>query len=161
MVDYPLNEDLSSVSFFKEESTVSSGTYTQTFNFSNRSKEFKVELKNNCKEKIYVAVNYQDENDDWITTGWWGVDSNSTSLTSVVTSNRSVYFYAYTVDGLKWNGNNKSGSISKDIPYKKFESKNNTIVYPLYSDLETVSFFKKESNVDAGIFTQAFACDNH
>ena len=132
-----------------------------SFTESDRSKAIEVKLKNICSRKIYVAINYQDENDDWITRGWWGVDSDGgTSLTNVETTNKNIYFYAYTKDGSKWNGKNKLGSVSKEIAFGKFQSKNNKMIYPLQENRKTVSFFKKESSVNGGVYTVSFSCPN-
>lgn len=59
-------------------------------------------LKNSCSKKIYVALTYHFDG-DWLTSGWWNVDPGQTT-TSVFTTNQNVYLYAYSDDGVQWDG---------------------------------------------------------
>ena len=57
---------------------------------------FQVTLKNDCNEKINVAIYYKDLNEDWVTQGWWTVDPYSEVLTTAKSWNSIMYFYAYS-----------------------------------------------------------------
>ncbi len=51
-------------------------------------------FKNNTGHKIYVAMHYKHTSGDWMTQGWWSVESNSSRDIVVASDNTIVYLYA-------------------------------------------------------------------
>lgn len=78
---------------------------------------FKVNVRNKCNEKIWVALRYQDNSDAWQTQSWWDIDPGETVYIQN-TTNRHIYFYAVS-DSYTWSGShgvNLNGSTERFIP---------------------------------------------
>ncbi|WP_394750001.1 DUF1036 domain-containing protein [Spongiimicrobium salis] len=157
---YSWDDNYREEKFFHRESSTSSGTYTQSFSCDETKEYLNVSLKNSCSEKIYVAINYQDDNEDWITSGWWTVEPYSTTETNVKTQNKVLYFYANSSTGMEWTGTDEAKSVTKKVTSKRFNSKNNTGVYSWQDNYREESFFRRESSRSSGTYTQSFSCSD-
>ncbi|MCB0634071.1 MAG: DUF1036 domain-containing protein [Saprospiraceae bacterium] len=133
-------------------------TPTTVYTPSENNNIIEVNLKNNCNEKIYVAVSYQDNSDNWITSGWWTVDPYSSTKTNIRTSNPHLYFYANSDDGGEWTGEGDADAVTKKITSDKFTSRNNSGVYMWNKNVRNEVFFHRESD-NYGVYTQWFTCD--
>ena len=147
--------------FFRRVSSIAKGTFTQSFSCDEKKKSYvNVNLKNTCSETIYVAINYQDDSDDWITSGWWTVEPYSTTETNVKTQNKIMYLYAHSSNGKEWTGANDSESVTKKVTSERFNSKNNVGVYSWNETYREEEFFRKEASNASGPYTQSFSCPN-
>ena len=100
----------------------------------------KVFVKNNCKQRIYVAVRFltaKNEPEHWATRGWFALNAGQKKHIAD-TRNRFVYFYAETrlKDQMYWGGDD----------FHWFEG-------------QRFGFFKADFGHQTGDITQSFGCE--
>mgnify|MGYP000730506242 CR=1 FL=1 len=94
-----------------------------------------IQLNNECQESINMAITYWN-GDDWESTGWWKVSSNSVVSTNLKTSVNKIYVYALSENYI-WKGNAETGTMHP-ISNSSFIS---TLSDPVkFNDAKTVSF---------------------
>jgi uncharacterized membrane protein len=92
-------------------------------------------FKNNCPSPVKLAVRYRDENENWVTGGWWRFDGRegahlrrSSTNSRVLTNNSIVYYYAETTGGKRatWSGNTAKRFGNTTLPMKRKEMRQNS-----------------------------------
>lgn len=87
-----------------------------------------VHFKNNCPSPVKLAMRYRNENENWVTGGWWHFDGRegahlrrSSTNSRVLTNNSVVYYYAQTTGGrrAKWSGDATRRFGNTTLPMKR------------------------------------------
>jgi uncharacterized membrane protein len=93
-----------------------------------------VHFKNNCARPVKLVMQYRDDNENWVTGGWWRFDGRegaylrrSSTNRRVLTNNSIVYYYAETTGGrrTKWSGNASRRFGNTSLPMRRKEMRRN------------------------------------
>ena len=116
-----------------------------------------VAIQNGCDQPIFVAVNYMELDDAWVTRGWWVVPPGQVGETDVVTANRWVYLYAENQQaGLVWSPQPGQFQQTKSVVAKAFTLPDGEP--PVYPDTRTATFFGVDIGPTFQRYVHSFTC---
>ncbi len=118
--------------------------------------ELRIAVINKCYKNVNVAYRYRQANGAWITRGWHQVRNGRTKSWRFRSTSRTFYIYAESFDRrFSWSGQNRSGSVSVPVVYRKFGHTTGPLRGP---GRKTVSFARKVIGPGKSGFNQSYTC---
>lgn len=101
-------------------------------------KYYKIKFKNNCTETVKILINYKNNNEKWITEGWWQLKPNK----SIYLRNTPKNYFYYSLKSLNNNINITNNRLST------FSSQNKQFVKQVSNEIVQITCIKSNSFYD-------------